>query len=113
MMLVVTYKGVKDCQFDREYYCSHHLPLVKELWGPYGMETIAAFFPQDNVALAGEETGIIALCLCGFRDDAALRKALASADTPTIMDDLQHFTGLQPNQSVLCSVHLETPESET
>ena len=101
---VVAYAGPKDSRFDREYYVTQHLPLVKKMWGDCGLETISAFFPRENATTAGKDTGIIALCLCGFRDDAALREALASAGTPTVMSDVPHFTDLQPDQSLLCSV---------
>ena len=102
--LVVTYAGPKDSRFDREYYCNHHLPLVNKTWKDYGLETISAFFPQENTVAAGEGTGIVALCLCGFRDDASLREALASAGTPAVMNDVPHFTDLQPSQNLLCKV---------
>ena len=100
---MVTYTGAKESCFDREYYRTHHLPLVRRTWGPHGMQTISAFFPVENEAVAGEDTGVIAACLCGFRDDDALRNALASSNTPEVMDDLQNFTDLKPVQNVLRS----------
>ena len=104
VLMTVTYRGEKGDRFDRDYYCTQHLPLVKETWGPLGMDTISAFFPEDNEAAAGPETGIVAACLCGFRDEAALRRALASPDTPKVMGDLPHFTELKAEQNILCAV---------
>ena len=103
-LLAVTYRGKKDDWFDRAYYRTQHLPLVKATWGPLGMDTISAFFPEDNEAAAGLETGIVAACLCGFRDEAALQRALASPDTPKVMADLPHFTELKAEQNMLCAV---------
>ena len=101
--LIVTYTGPKDARFDREYYRTHHLPLVRRTWGPHGMETISAIFPVDNQPDAGADTGVIAACLCGFRDDDALREALASPGTPKVMADLKNFTNMKSVQHVLRS----------
>ena len=91
--LFVTYPGDARTRFDREYYVRQHLPLVKEAWGPHGLETIAAFFP------AGDGAGTIAVCVCGFRDEAAMRSAVGSAQTPRVMADVAHFTDAKPSQS--------------
>lgn len=108
--LIVTYRGTKDARFDREYYRTQHLPLVKRTWGPCGMQTISALFPVVNEPPAGEDTGIVAVCLCNFANDAALRTALASSDTPGVMNDLPNFTQLKAEQHVLRSFQ---PESES
>ena len=91
--LFVTYPGDAGTRFDREYYVGVHLPLVREAWGPHGLETIAAFFP------AGEGAGTIAACVCGFRDEAALRAAVGSAQTPRVLADVKHFTDAEPSRS--------------
>ena len=89
----VTYPGDAQTRFDREYYVRAHLPLVREAWGPHGLETLAAFFP------AGEGAGTIAVCVCGFQDEAAMQAAVGSPQTPRVMDDVQHFTDAKPSQS--------------
>ncbi len=91
--LFVTYPGDAQTRFDREYYVSTHLPLVQEAWGPHGLETIAAFFP------AGEGAGTVAVCVCGFRDEAAMQAAVGSPQTPRVMADVKHFTDAKPSQS--------------
>ena len=91
--LFVTYPGDAQTRFDREYYVRHHLPLVKEAWGPHGLETVAAFFPT------GDGAGTIAVCVCGFRDGAAMQAAVGSAQTPRVMADVEHFTDAKPSQS--------------
>ena len=105
--MTVTYRGEKTDRFDRSYYRDRHLPLVKEVWGPLGMETISAFFPEANEAAAGPETGIVAACICGFRDEDALHQALASPNTAKVMNDLPHFTDLKARQNVLSPVRAE------
>ncbi len=44
--------------------------------------------------------GTIAIAECRFRDEAALRAALASPETPRVMADVGRFTDAQPKQSL-------------
>ncbi len=88
----VTYPGDAGTRFDRDYYVGTHLPLVLEAWRPYGLETVAAFFPSGN------GVGTICICECVFRDDAALKAALASPQTGTVMADVPNFTDATPAQ---------------
>ena len=92
-MLFVTYAGDGNTRFDRDYYVSTHLPLVLETWSLYGLETVAAFFPADDGA------GTIAMCVCGFRDEAAISASLGSPQTERVMADVKHFTDAKPTQS--------------
>jgi len=92
-MLFVTYPGDASTSFDRDYYVNTHLPLVMEAWGSYGLESTAAFFPS------GDGAGTIAVCVCGFRDEAAINAAIASPQTERVMADLEHFTDAKPTQS--------------
>lgn len=92
--LFVTYAGDASTRFDRDYYNKTHLPLVLEAWGPYGLETAAAFFPS------GDGAGTITVCVCRFRDEAAIRAAIASPQTERVMSDVEHFTDAKPTQSL-------------
>ena len=92
--LYVSYPGDADVRFDRDYYVQHHLPLVKACWGPLGLESCAAFWPADAAA------GTVAICECRFRDEASLRAALASPETPRVMADVPRFTDAKPTQSI-------------
>ncbi len=91
--IYVTYPGDATTRFDRDYYVQHHLPLVQASWGPYGLESTAAFFP------AGGEASTIAVCVCEFRDEAAVQAALAAPTTASVMADVPHFTDAKPQQS--------------
>ncbi len=91
--MYVTYPGDAGTRFDRDYYVSSHLPLVMDAWGRYGLESAAAFFPPYDGA------GTIAVCICRFRDEAALRAALASPQSGPVMADVATFTGATPSQS--------------
>ncbi len=91
--MYVTYPGDDATRFDRDHYVRHHLPLVRECWGPLGLESCAAFWPADTGA------GTIAIAVCRFRDEAALQAALASPGTPRVMADVARFTDATPVQS--------------
>ncbi len=92
--MLVTYKGLAGTRFDREYYKNQHLPLVLEAWKPYGLETAAALFPEGN------DSDTIAICICNFRNGAAMAAALNSSESAGVMADVQHFTDAKPEQSL-------------
>ncbi len=92
--LYVTYAGQAGTPFDRRYWIDVHLPLVRACWGPHGLERVGGFFPD------GDGAGLIAVCACVFRDEAAMRSALVSPDTPRVMADVARFTDVKPTQSV-------------
>ena len=92
--LYVTYAGTAETPFDREHWINVHLPLVRECWGPYGLISAAGFFPADDGA------GLIAICPCVFRDEAAMRAALASPESTRVMDDVSNVTEVKPQRSL-------------
>lgn len=96
--IYVTYKGEPGDRFDRAYYVDHHLPLVMEKWARYGLESVAAFFP--NV----ETIGTVAICECRFRDDAAVKAAFGSQEVPEVMADVPRFTDLTPSRARAASL---------
>ena len=55
-------------------------------WERLGLESYAAFRPADV------EAGTIAIAECRFRDDPAMRTALASPETPRVTADVARFT---------------------
>ena len=92
--MYVTYPGDAGTRFDRDYYVRQHLPLVMACWGPLGLESCAAFWPADI------DAGTICICECRFHDEAAMRAALASPETPRVMADVPRFTDANPAQSL-------------
>ncbi len=91
--MYVTYAGDAGTKFDRDHWINVHLPLVREAWGPHGLESVAGFFPS------GDGGGLIAICPCVFRDEAAMEAALASAATKRVMDDVKKVTDVEPGRS--------------
>ena len=92
---MLPYAGDADTLFDRQYWISNHLPLVRECWGPHGLLSVARFFPADK-----NDTGFIAICPCVFKDEPAIIAALSAPETQRVMDDVPHFTKVQPTRSL-------------
>ena len=91
--MYVTYAGDAGTKFDREHWINVHLPLVREAWGPHGLLSAGGFFPS------GDGGGLIAICPCVFRDEAAMQAALASPETKRVMDDVKNVTDVEPGRS--------------
>ena len=91
--MYVTYAGDANTKFDRNHWINVHLPLVREAWGPHGLLSAAGFFPS------GDGGGLLAICPCVFRDEAAMAAALASPETKRVMDDVKIVTDIEPNRS--------------
>ena len=90
--IFVTYDGDADTRFDRGYYVHTHIPLVIEAWSASGLLSAAAFFPD------GPGEGTIAVCVCQFRDDAAVDASFGSPEATRVMADIAHFTDVKPSQ---------------
>jgi uncharacterized protein (TIGR02118 family) len=88
--LFITYTGTPADRFDRDYYVSTHLPLVRHAWTSLGLVSIDGYFPS------GTGAGFVAVIVCSFRDEAAMQAAFASPELPAIMADVANFTALTP-----------------
>ena len=84
--MLVTCNGEPGMRMDRVYYANAHLSLAMQLWGPYGLEEAAAFFPADD------GNGVLSIGIYRFRDTAAMEAALAAPETARIMADVKNFT---------------------
>lgn len=93
--LVVSYPRSAGGHFDADYYVAQHLPLVREAWGPHGLDSIEAYFP------AGGEGDILAMAVCTFADQAAIDTAFAAPRTGEVMADVPNYTNLIPSRSRL------------
>lgn len=92
--MIVTYAGDADTPFNRDHWINVHMPIVRECWGPYGLERVSGFFPQ------GHGDGLIAIATCVFRDEAAMEAALASPETQRVMADVDLVTAVKPQRSL-------------
>ena len=92
--MYVTYAGDAQTPFDRDHWINVHMPLVREAWGPHGLVSAAGFFPS------GDGGGLIAVCPCVFRDEAAMKAALACPETGRVMADVKNVTDVTPSRSL-------------
>ena len=90
--VVIAYAGNGSTRFDRTYYSAEHLPLVMSCWEQYGLRSVAAFYPEDD------GRGTIAICLCVFSNEDAVKTSFASEGTRKVMDDIVNFTDATPFQ---------------
>jgi uncharacterized protein (TIGR02118 family) len=93
--MLVTYAGDDDTPFNRRHWIDVHFPLVRNCWGPYGLESVSGFFPQ------GDGGGLIAIAICIFRDQAAMEAALASPETARVLADVELVTAIRPQRSLV------------
>ena len=91
--MYVTYAGDAGTKFNRDHWINVHLPLVRAAWGPHGLLSAGGFFPS------GDGGGLVAICACVFRDEAAMQAALASPETKRVMDDVKNVTDVEPGRS--------------
>ncbi|MGU7811913.1 EthD family reductase [Burkholderia sp. AW49-1] len=94
MHFIVSYRRAAGTRFDSRYYAEQHIPLVDKAWKPYGLEYIDAFFPSR------EDSELIVVAMCRFRDRAALDAAFASAETASVMADIDAFTDIEPDRYI-------------
>ncbi|GLK79138.1 hypothetical protein GCM10008174_08790 [Methylopila turkensis] len=91
--MLVIYAGDEQTPFDRDHWINVHFPLVQKSWGPYGLVSVGGFFPQ------GDGTGLIAVGVGNFRDEAAMEAALNSPETAHVMADVDIVTAVKPQRS--------------
>jgi uncharacterized protein (TIGR02118 family) len=80
--------------FDLNYYISTHMPLVVEVWGPYGL---LGWQVLKFVASEGAERpqySIMALCTWETLDGA--KRAIAAPESNVVFEDSVNFSKLKP-----------------
>lgn len=92
--MYVTYARDPKASFNRNYWINVHLPLVRTSWEPFGLLSVAGFFPAE------EDADFIAICPCIFRDEAAMTSALAAQETKRVMEDVKNVTDIEPQHSL-------------
>ena len=89
----ITYPATTSTRFERDYYSKEHLPLVKRHWAKYGLRDLEVLYPEHA------DSAILAICVCTFRDDAAVTASFASPEAVEVMQDIGKFTDATPLQS--------------
>ena len=85
----VTYQRRPDAQFNHDYFAKVHLPLVKRLWGDYGMTGIEAL-------LGNPDAPFLAVALLTFSSEEAFNAAMKGEAAAEVLGDIPNYTNLQP-----------------
>ncbi|WP_207484285.1 EthD family reductase [Arenibaculum pallidiluteum] len=92
MILVsVLYPNTPGSRFDHDYYVRTHIPLVRERFGPFGLEDVQIL--KGVGTDGGPPFQVIALLR--FQSLDGLQKALA-AHGDEVVGDVANFTDVQP-----------------
>lgn len=95
VIVYITYTKTDTSFFDTDYYNTIHIPLILELWKPYGLLSAEAFYPADSTSRT------VLICECVFKNNDAFEKAIASAEVERLGADVANFTNLPPQQYVV------------
>ncbi|WP_020124677.1 EthD family reductase [Streptomyces canus] len=90
-VFVIYRSNGEDFRFDHEYFESEHLPLVRESWEQYGLESSTAVYPKG-------EGDIVVVAVNHFRDEEAARAAFSSPESEAVMNDIVRYTDLTPTR---------------
>src|SRR3954468_11203570 len=88
-VFVIYRSNGEDFRFDRDYFESEHLPLVRKSWEQYGLESSTAVYPKG-------EGDIVVVAVNEFRDEQAARAAFGSPESEAVMEDIVRYTDLTP-----------------
>lgn len=96
-ILLVTYVGDGTERFDRDIYDNHHIPLVTEVWRPFGLQRTEVYYAAETF----HAPGVVAMCLCHFADRAGLDRALTAAESAAVSADIPTFTDIEPSRTIM------------
>lgn len=88
--LLVTYPAEAGATFDRDYYVQTHLKLVEQHFGPAGLTSARALFPDDPAS------PFLCVGVLTFRDADARTAAMGVPGAGDVFADIANFTNVQP-----------------
>jgi uncharacterized protein (TIGR02118 family) len=93
----VLYPNQKGSRFDMSYYCSRHIPLVRQLLGP-ALKNVAV---DEGIAgmTPGSSATYIALGHLYFESVAAFQEAF-TPHAAAILADIPNYTDTQPTVQI-------------
>ena len=95
--LYVYYRGNANTRFNREYYTRHHMALVLSVWKRYGLLSCEPLYPPR---VESDSEQVLAICVCVFRDEAAINASFASKEASEVMADIARFTDAEAQRHV-------------
>jgi uncharacterized protein (TIGR02118 family) len=96
-VLSVLYPDTEGGRFDEAYYRQHHIPLVRERWGPMGLVDIRLL--RGIGALDGGPAPYRIMAFVTFKSVEALRQALAS-HKEEVFASIKRYTDIVPVMQV-------------
>lgn len=90
--MIVTYAGDETTPFNRDQWINVQFPILRQCWGPYGLISVASFFPPADGA------GFIATV--NFRDEEAMHAALSSPEAERVLADGNLVVSVQPQREI-------------
>ncbi|MBY0581952.1 MAG: EthD family reductase [Sphingomonas sp.] len=98
IVVSVMYGTQPDGHFDWDYYNAKHIPLVRDAYGPTGLETIQVLKGMDIPG--GGPARYVAIALLGFTDMAAVQASMGGVRTAEVMGDIANFTNIEPLRQI-------------
>ena len=89
-VVAVMYPGANGAKFDHEYYMQSHIPLVRRLWSPLGLQDVAIMRgvagPDGAAPTYTLITQLTFASMDSFKDAAAKHGGEIFADIPNFTD---------------------------
>ncbi|WP_028218037.1 EthD family reductase [Paraburkholderia oxyphila] len=89
--LIVSYAETEGRTFDREYYLSTHVPLVRAAWSEFGLQSAEILFPAPG------PQPFECVVILRFGDQSGINAALSSVKTGEVIGDVKNFTSIAPS----------------
>ena len=90
--MTVVYPYDADKPFDEAYYASHHMPLVKEIWG----DAVTGTTVYHALAGLSGEPAFSTIAQVEFASMEAFQQAMASPRSGEVNADIPNFSGVTP-----------------
>ncbi|KAK1991423.1 hypothetical protein LX36DRAFT_675241 [Colletotrichum falcatum] len=92
--ITVLYPNEADAKYDFDYYVNSHLPMAAAKWKSSGCKSWSA--TKYHATPDGKEPKYSFAGILVFESIDAVNKALASAESPSIMQDVPNYSNKQP-----------------
>ena len=93
LVIAVMYPASGDARFDHAYYMATHMPLVRRLWEPLGLQSDQVLRGQPG--LDGAPPAYVVTTLMTFESMDSFKAAVAQHGEE-IFADVPRFTAIQP-----------------
>lgn len=92
--MTVAYPNEPGVAFDEKYYCEKHMPLVESIWSKFGLTSWSV--ESYKTSIDGTDPVYRIAAVTVWKDEESVKKAVASADSAAIMEDIPKYTQIKP-----------------